>query len=63
MTKEQFKKLALDAVETILTMPDDLWATGYPLLRLKYKGSDEIVVVGIVESETDEHNDLNEVDE
>jgi len=62
MTKEQFKKLALDAVETILTMPDDLWATGYPLLRLKYKGSDEIVVVGIAETDS-EHDGDNEVDE
>ena len=50
MTKEQFRRLAHDAVETLLSMPDDLWASGFPMLSLKHKGSEEAVFVGIKET-------------
>lgn len=50
MTKEQFRRLAHDAVETLLSMPDDLWESGFPMLSLKHKGSEEAVFVGIKET-------------
>lgn len=54
MTKDEFQRLARDAIETLLSMPDDLWASGFPMLSLKYKGSEEAVFVGIKESEKKE---------
>lgn len=50
MTKDEFQRLARDAIETLLSMPDDLWASGFPMLSLKHKGSEEAVFVGIKET-------------
>lgn len=51
MTKDEFQRLAKDAIETLIRMPDDLWGSGFPMLSLKLKGSEEAVFVGIKESE------------
>ena len=49
MTKEQFRDLVDEAMETIRLMPDEVWESGYPLLRIRFKGSAEVVIVGIKE--------------
>lgn len=54
MTKDEFARLTRDAIETLVSMPDDLWDSGFPMLSLKRKGSAEAVVVGIKESEKED---------
>lgn len=50
MTKEQFRRLANDAIETIIRMPDDLYDSGFVTLSLKLRGSEEAVFVGTKET-------------
>lgn len=49
MTKELFRRLALNAIEQLMTMPDDLWEGGLPLITVDV--GDERVVVGIMSGE------------
>jgi hypothetical protein len=54
MTKEQFRALITNAIDTIMSMPDDLWESGYPMLRINIKGSNERIVAGIEEMVEDD---------
>lgn len=58
MTKDEFKQLALGAIETLTSMPDDLWNGNFPYLSLKLKDSNEAAFVGIKETETHQEEDF-----
>ena len=56
LTKEQFRTRIVAAVEEIISVPDDLWNTFYPVMRIKFK-SGETFVVGIEEVEGSDDDD------
>jgi hypothetical protein len=55
MTKEQFKKVVNTALETITSMPDNIWDEAYIMMAITFQG--ETVVIGTkanIEEETEE---------
>lgn len=58
ITKAHFAKVVNDAVQSLTSMPDDLWKSGFPIIKitvssLKGEGRDT-VVVGVEEADSDD---------
>jgi hypothetical protein len=57
MTKALFRTLALQAVEELCAMPDDLWEETIPTIRRTYRrsadGAGEVLVVGLEPEDAD----------
>jgi hypothetical protein len=52
MTKDRFRRLVMGGMESLMTMPDDLWHDGFPVIRLTTRQG-EVVIVGIEEGRID----------
>jgi hypothetical protein len=51
ITKEKFCEFAMSAINSIASLPDDMWEWALPTVTLRYKDSSYEVVVGLRDAE------------
>jgi len=59
ITKEQFRKTAMSAIDSVVAVSDEIWATGLPTVVLRFSNNYE-VVVGLRDAEETEVSQMIE---
>jgi hypothetical protein len=54
ITKEQFCEFAMSAINSLVSMPDDMWEWTLPTITLRFKNSSYEVVVGLRDAEEED---------
>jgi hypothetical protein len=44
ITKEQFRRFAMSAIDSVVAVSDEIWAYGLPTVVLRFRNSYEVVV-------------------